>query len=94
MQIMVPGRQHISLAFAWSYDKDPLAIAGAYTDPETAAHEVETSAHSSSSVLSAPGSAALVPTPNRPGHRRIHSTDNPDSIYSSGQTDGLQRKRS
>ena len=94
MQIMVPGRQHISLAFAWSYDKDPLAAAGAYISPDCAAHEVEASAHSSSSVLSAPGSAALVPTPDRPGHRRTHTADNPDSIYSSGQANGLQRERS
>ena len=26
MQIMVPGRKHVSLAFAWSYDKAPLAV--------------------------------------------------------------------
>ncbi|KAK9864972.1 hypothetical protein WJX84_011314 [Apatococcus fuscideae] len=94
-QIMVPGRQHISLSFAWSYDKDPLAVAGAYTDPESAHLEVEGSAHSSSSILSAPGSAAMVPTPDRPGHRRTHTADNPDSIYSSSaQANGLQRERS
>lgn len=89
---MVPGRQHISLTFAWSYDKDPLAEAGAYTKPDL---EVEGSQHSGSSVLSAPGSAAMAPTPDRPGHRRTHTADNPDSIYSSSaQTSGLQRERS
>lgn len=90
---MVPGRQHISLAFAWSYDKDPLAEAGAYTNPDSPEHEVEGSAHSNSSVLSAPGSAAMAPTPERPGHRRTHTADNPDSIYG-GETSGLQRERS